>query len=145
MDLIAELERELSIITPEQCPALLGELERLKALAWVQLNTQDRRGAAGSSEASNDLLTIPEVSERLALPLSRVYELARQGKFPVVKVGKYVRVEAAQIARWIEDHRDMAFDTKVSFKDTARHANARLSAKTLSSENDLPSISWTPG
>jgi excisionase family DNA binding protein len=90
MDLIGELERELSKIAPAQCPGLLGELERLKALVWVHLNTQGGHGTGESFQPGNQLLTIPQVSERLALPVSRVYELARQGKLPVVKVGKYV-------------------------------------------------------
>jgi excisionase family DNA binding protein len=38
------------------------------------------------------LLTIPEVAKQLNVPESYAYELARQGKLPTVKIGKYVRV-----------------------------------------------------
>jgi excisionase family DNA binding protein len=134
MDLIGELDRQLSKITPAQCPDLLGELERLKALAWVRLTT-DGHGTGQVSQAGNQLLTIPQVSEKLALPVSRVYELARQGKLPIVKVGKYVRVDAVQLARWIGNHRNVALDANVSFKDNVSHANDRLGTTTVSSEN----------
>ena len=110
MDLIGELERELRTIAPAQCPGLLGELERLKALAWVQLNAQGSQVTRESSQHTDQLLTIPEVSERLSPPVSRVYALAWQGKLPVLRVGKYVRVKAIELAKWIGDHRGSALD-----------------------------------
>lgn len=134
MDLIEQLDLALSKIKPAQCPGLLGELERLKALAWARLTTYNH-GTGELSQSSNQLLTIPQVSERLALPVSRVYELARQGKIPVVRVGKYVRVQAGQLTKWMKDHRDMGLDTKVSVKDTARHADERFGTATVSSED----------
>jgi excisionase family DNA binding protein len=136
MDLIGELERELSNIAPAQCSGLLGELERLKALAWLQLTTHSH-GTGESAHPGNQLLTIPQVSERLALPVSRVYELARQGKLPVLRVGKYVRVQAVDLARWIGDHRNLALEMKVSFKDNGRHVDDRSRAATVSSENGV--------
>jgi len=134
MDLIGKLDLELSMIAPAQCPGLLGELERLKALAWARFTTHNH-GPAELSQSGDQLLTIPQVSERLALPVGRVYELARQGKLPVVRVGKYVRVHAVQLAKWIGDRRDQLVDKKVSFKDTCDYANDRLGAATVSSDN----------
>jgi excisionase family DNA binding protein len=134
MDLIGKLDLELSKIAPAQCPGLLAELERLKALAWVRL-TAPSHGTGELTQPGNQLLTIPQVSERLALPVGRVYELARQGKLPVVRVGKYVRVHAVELARWIGGRRDLAVDKTVSFKDTSDHANDRFGAATVSSED----------
>ncbi|MGZ9190037.1 MAG: helix-turn-helix domain-containing protein [Nitrospira sp.] len=134
MDLIGKLGLELSKITPAQCTGLLGELERLKALAWVRLTTHNY-GISEASQSGNQLLTIPQVSERLALPVSRVYELARQGKLPVVRVGKYVRVHAVTLARWIADRRELAVDKSLSFKDNSDYANDRLGAATVSNED----------
>lgn len=134
MDLIGKLDLELSKLSPTQCPGLLAELERLKALAWVRLTTPGH-GTSELSQPGNQLLTIPQVSERLALPVGRVYELARQGKLPVVRVGKYVRVQTAQLARWIADRRDLAVDKNVSVKDTYNYANDRLGAARVSSED----------
>ena len=134
MDMIEQLDLELRKIPPAQCPSLLGELERLKALAWVRLTTYNH-GTGELSEPGNLLLTIPQVSERLALPVSRVYELARQGKLPVVRVGKYVRVQAVQLAKWMKEHRDMGLDTKVSVKDTPRYADERFGTAKVSSED----------
>ena len=137
MDLIGKLDVELSKIAPAQCPGLLAELERLKALAWVRLTTHSR-GSHGTGELSHpdsQLLTIPQVSERLALSVSRVYELARQGKLPVVRVGKYVRVHAVELAKWVGDAQDLAVDKRLSFKDTPDYANDRLGTTTVSREN----------
>ena len=134
MDLIGKLDLELSKMGPTQCPGLLAELERLKALAWMRLTTPSH-GTGELSQPGNQLLTIPQVSERLALPVGRVYELARQGKLPVVRVGKYVRVHALELARWIGDCREFAVDKNVSFKDTRDYANDRLGAATVSSED----------
>ena len=130
MDLIGKLDLELSKIAPAQCPGLLGELERLKALAWVRLTTPSD-GSCERSQPGNQLLTIPQASERLALPVGRVYELARQGKLPVVRVGKYVRIQADQLARWIGDRRDLAVDKNTSLKyircyDNDRHRRCEV-------------------
>jgi len=134
MELIEKLDLELSSIAPAQCPGLLGELERLKALAWVRL-TLHSQGTGELCQPDNQLLTIPQVSERLTLPVGRVYELARQGKLPVVRVGKYVRVHAVQLERWIGDRRDLAVDKTISIKDTSDYANDRLGAATVSHED----------
>lgn len=134
MDLIGKLDLELSKIAPAQCPGLLAELERLKAVAWVRLTTPSQ-GTGAPSQPGDQLLTIPQVAERLALPVGRVYELARQGKLPVVRVGKYVRVQSAQLATWIGDRRDLAVDKSISFKDTRDYANDRLGAARVSSED----------
>ena len=134
MELIEKLDLELSKIALAQCPGLLGELERLKALAWVRLTIQSQ-GTGELCQPDNQLLTIPQVSERLALPVSRVYEMARQGKLPVVRVGKYVRVQAVQLERWIGDRRDLVVDKNISFKDTSDYANGRLGAASVSHED----------
>jgi len=41
------------------------------------------------------------VAELLAVPASYAYELARQGKLPTVRLGKYVRVRASALAAWL--------------------------------------------
>jgi len=48
-----------------------------------------------------DLLTIPEVAQRLRVREARAYELARNKVIPVVYVGRQVRVDEAALQRWI--------------------------------------------
>lgn len=72
-------------------------------------------------------------SEQLALPVGRVYELARKGKLPVVRVGKYVRVQAAQLAQWISGRRDLAVDKNISLKYIRGYGNDRIGDAKLSS------------
>jgi excisionase family DNA binding protein len=48
------------------------------------------------------LLTIQEVSERLRLPRSRVYQLGRAGLLPVVRLGRQVRVSETALRAWVE-------------------------------------------
>ena len=48
------------------------------------------------------LLTIPEVSDLLRVPDARAYELARQRKIPVVRIGRQVRIPEDRLLAWIE-------------------------------------------
>ena len=47
---------------------------------------------------AEQFLTMEQVAECLNLPKTYCYELARQGKLPSVKIGKYVRVPASGLA-----------------------------------------------
>jgi excisionase family DNA binding protein len=96
---IATVEQAIHQATPAECPALVGELARLAALA--QLRLQQGAAPTGSRPAAvEDYLSMPEVAQRLHIPASRAYELARQGRLPVVRIGKYVRCPAAALAGW---------------------------------------------
>ena len=48
------------------------------------------------------LLTVEEVSNLLRVPRARAYELCREGLIPVVHLGRQVRIDEAQLRRWIE-------------------------------------------
>ncbi|MHB1007009.1 MAG: helix-turn-helix domain-containing protein [Chloroflexota bacterium] len=51
------------------------------------------------------LLRVEEVSERLGLSRSKVYQvLAPRGDLACCRVGRSVRVPAAALERWIENH-----------------------------------------
>ncbi len=47
------------------------------------------------------LMSIREVALRLGVTENRVYQLAREGVFPVVRVGRQVRVDPAMLEVWI--------------------------------------------
>jgi excisionase family DNA binding protein len=51
------------------------------------------------------LLTADEVAARLQLPRSWVYRAAREGRFPYVQCGRYVRFTEADVATWVQQQR----------------------------------------
>jgi len=96
---LEQLEQELPLWDRAACLPLLGLLERLKALAWVQI-LGSPLDTAGRPEPDR-LLTIPQVAERLAIPTGHAYDLARRDVLPVVRFGKYVRVSQTSLTRWM--------------------------------------------
>jgi excisionase family DNA binding protein len=46
------------------------------------------------------LLTADELSERWQVPKTHVYRLAREGRVPVVRIGRYFRFREASIEAW---------------------------------------------
>ncbi len=79
------------------CPALVGELERLKSLALVRIMVE--RGATTTNDS--DVLTIPEVTRRLKISKYRAYELARQGILKSIRLGKLVRVKPSEVESYL--------------------------------------------
>ena len=49
------------------------------------------------------LLTAEQVSVLLQVPRARVYELAREGLIPAVRLGRQIRVSASALDDWIAD------------------------------------------
>lgn len=48
------------------------------------------------------LLTAAEVANKLNIPESRAYAMAREGTIPSVRLGRLVRFAPAAISAWIE-------------------------------------------
>ena len=106
---------ELSATLP---PATLAELyarvARLEAdLRALLLTSRATRPDGSESPAGDRLWTIPEVADFLSVPEGHVYELARQGKIPVVRFGKYVRVPGSALKEWVVDHQGGRLDMGV--------------------------------
>lgn len=59
-------------------------------------------GSGVSADDLDRLLPVPLVAELLAVPVSYAYELARQGKLPTVRLGKYVRVRSSALSAWLD-------------------------------------------
>ena len=49
------------------------------------------------------LLRMSEVADRLQIGESTAYQLAREGKLPVVRFGRAVRVEETSLQRWLQE------------------------------------------
>ena len=50
------------------------------------------------------LLTIADLCERLSLGRSTIYQLLGANTWPVIRVGKSVRVRASDVEAWLERH-----------------------------------------
>jgi excisionase family DNA binding protein len=49
------------------------------------------------------LLTVPEAASRLGVSRSTGWQLAQQGKIPVIHIGRSVRVPADALDQWIKE------------------------------------------
>ena len=98
---LTDLEKAVATVPSEHAPALLGELERVKAVLWARImreSLQPTTPALGEEV----WLTIPQVAERLGIPIQRAYELARhQGGLPTIRLGKSLRVSPTELTAWL--------------------------------------------
>lgn len=47
------------------------------------------------------LLTIPEAAAQLGLGRSKMYQLLAEGAFPVVRIGRAVRIPSKALEEWV--------------------------------------------
>jgi excisionase family DNA binding protein len=62
--------------------------------------------AGSTNGATPTLMTAEQVAARVQLPKSWVYEQARTGRIPVVKLGRYYRFRAEAVDAWIVEHEE---------------------------------------
>ena len=56
------------------------------------------------AESHGELLTVAEVSAKMRVPISWVYERTRRhgaGQIPHYKLGKYLRFDLAEVSAWL--------------------------------------------
>lgn len=92
--LLTDLDKAIDELPPSALPQLIGLLGILTAKAQLKLMT------GPVPRDAEELLTMAEAAIRLSIPESRAYELARQGKLPAVRIGKYVRVSAQSLTEY---------------------------------------------
>lgn len=49
------------------------------------------------------LLTAEQVAEILGVPASWIYEQARKGRIPHIKLGRYVRFRHSAVEAWLDE------------------------------------------
>ncbi len=98
-ELLGKIEDSIIKAPPEALPLLLGDLERLKGQVFFRMLTC-AFSPSQTQATEEQLLTIPQVANRLSIPESRAYELARQKKLHSVRIGKYVRVPLNSLAEY---------------------------------------------
>jgi len=90
--LAAALRRYAHELPSEQLPALIGELEAVKAQAWSRLTLP-----TAATPQTEPLLTAEELAPVIKLPVHAVRDRARRGIIPSVRIGHYVRFEASAV------------------------------------------------
>ena len=65
--LIAELEQSIQALALDECPVLLGELERLKAIAWAKALSPVPLISSKVPEVQDRYMTVPEVAQRFGV------------------------------------------------------------------------------
>ena len=99
--LLLELERVLAALSPEEIPRLVGDLEKLQAIAYARLTAaavNDQPRPAGA--AHDELLDIEEAAHRLSLSTDWLYRRAKELPF-TVRLGRGLRFSARGIERYI--------------------------------------------
>ena len=72
--IISELEREVAQVEIATYPALLGELERLKAVAWARaIGPPPSQTGQQGAIAPDRYLTVPEVVDRFSVTPKWLY------------------------------------------------------------------------
>lgn len=96
-------------IPPTEIPRLIGDAEALKARLWARL--QECSASATTAcpvqhgNGPHRLLTASQAAERLDVTLARLYELARTGTLPAVRIGRQVRFRPEALTDWIDSGR----------------------------------------
>ena len=73
----------------------------------VREEIQAAQGQNGNHK-EGQLLSPEHAAERLDMPVSKVRELARRGELSCVRIGHYVRFSPADLARFIESHKEQS-------------------------------------
>ena len=89
----------VAIVPVDDVPMLLGELESLRARLLLRLHPPAPLVAPGHD--SGKLMSVQDVADKLNVKVPRVYELMRKEDFPVVRIGRQVRVAPAALDAWI--------------------------------------------
>jgi excisionase family DNA binding protein len=122
--------RCLDDVPLEALPDLLGDLERVRAKAWVRmLTTTQAARAEVSREAASPLLTVSEVAALLRFSPGHVYELVRSRILPAVRHGRSIRLRREDVEAWQARHQTGRVDS-AGFRAASSRATALGTAST---------------
>jgi excisionase family DNA binding protein len=100
---LSDLEAALFAVSDEAIPALMGELERLKATLWGRW--LQRTYPAPEDQPANDrLLSVPEAAQTLGISRTAVRRLEVAGTLPAVRIGRRLLFRRDVLVRFMEEH-----------------------------------------
>lgn len=97
---LAELERDLVQLPPQELLHLLGELEELKAAVWLKLTTAMNGQGQHAQTQPDELLDVEEAARRLGTSEDFLYR-KKDLPFRVRVGGRRIRFSAQGIERYI--------------------------------------------
>lgn len=98
IDAVEALRRMVAGSPVEELPVLVGAIVEMEETARLRLRSE--AVPPGADEVQ--LLTMPEVAERLQIHEETVREMGRRGELPTVQVGRQVRVPLSGLKDWVE-------------------------------------------
>jgi excisionase family DNA binding protein len=102
--LATELQQLAAATAHDTLPVLIGVLETAKAIAWARLAQPAEELRAAVPDVAS--MTASELAALYNVPRSFFYELARQGRVPCIRLGRYVRFNRADVERALISGRD---------------------------------------
>lgn len=103
------LEAIIQTGMPQDMPAYLGELERLKVVAGLRLHPVTFPSNP-ATEPGEQLLNIEGIARYLRVPVYTARQLAKTKGFPFIKIGKHLRVEPDALKIWARKHLNKEVD-----------------------------------
>jgi excisionase family DNA binding protein len=110
---IAALNNLIAETSADQLPTVIGDLAAAEAQAWARI-TMPAPAATCIEPDAGHMMTADELAKLYRVPKSWFYELARQGRLPCQRLGRYVRFERAVIER------ALAADSKITALETQK-------------------------
>lgn len=52
-------------------------------------------------DSENNLITVQEMAKILKISRSKAYELIKDKTFPIIKIGKCIRINKVQLFKWL--------------------------------------------
>ncbi len=98
---LPEVERLVDEIPRDEAPALLGDLERLRARLWMRLN-EAQISPTRAPKRPDRLLSVDEAAKVLGMKPRWVRDHADEIGAKVRLPGKVLRFSERKLERWIE-------------------------------------------
>lgn len=101
-----EILEEIATAAPGEIPVIVGELERLKAVAYARLTAP--QPVKTEAPDTDRLVDFAEAGQILGIPEDRARDLGRAGDLAVIRIGKYRRVRLSAVLAYAAAHEEPA-------------------------------------
>lgn len=59
------------------------------------------------NQDENGIITVPEMADLLKISRSKAYELVKDTTFPIIKIGKCIRINKKELESWLHNTKSM--------------------------------------
>ena len=137
--LMNDLQKAVIDVPTSDIPVLIGELEKLRVTLWARI-AGEMVSQKNNPIIDESLLSIPQVAERLKIPVARCYELARhQDGLPTIRLGKSLRVSPTELTEWLGQQKK-GLDKKLASTYSAHHARYGIKTTAKTSRVDPAAV-----